>query len=137
MNTNGVARKHTPTRATPGCNTSLAAEAHRWTQIYPSDCKRCLPRPAHVGGFFLCVFASLRDNRHGLIHQGAAMPEDRTESEPAKRFLAYILQQHQELRGKDVQPETLEEWARHKELLRRKLHDSWGGFPREPCELAP
>jgi hypothetical protein len=65
------------------------------------------------------------------------MPEDRTESEPAKRFLAYILQQHQELRGKDVQPETLEEWARHKELLRRKLLDSWGGFPREPCELAP
>src|SRR5882762_4875281 len=65
------------------------------------------------------------------------MPEEQAGTDPTKQFLAYILQRHHELRGKDKLPETVEARTRHKEILRRKLVESWGGFPRKACDLAP
>lgn len=65
------------------------------------------------------------------------MPEPLAAIEPAKQFLAYMHRRHQELRGKDTLPESLDEWTKHKQELRQKLLESWGGFPREACDLAP
>ncbi len=66
------------------------------------------------------------------------MPESVAAIEPTKQFQAYIHWRHQELRGKDVLPATLDEWTTHKRWqLREKLLESWGGFPREACDLAP
>jgi len=65
------------------------------------------------------------------------MPEPVAAIEPAKQFLAYMHRRHQELRGKDALPAALDEWTKHKQILREKLLESWGGFPREACDLAP
>src|SRR5258708_1705206 len=65
------------------------------------------------------------------------MPEPALAIEPAKQFQAYLHRRHQELRGKDALPTTLDEWTKHKAQLREKLLESWGGFPREACDLAP
>lgn len=63
------------------------------------------------------------------------MPE--TTIEPAKQYLAHIHRRWHELRGADKLPESVEEWTKLKQLLRQKLLESWGGFPKEPCDLAP
>jgi dienelactone hydrolase len=64
------------------------------------------------------------------------MPDEQSATDPTKQFLEHILHRYQELRGKDESPETLEAWTRHKGVLRQKLLESWGGFPREACDLA-
>jgi dienelactone hydrolase len=65
------------------------------------------------------------------------MPEEQAATVSTKQFLAYILHRHHDLRGNDTPPESIEAWTRHKGLLRQKLLESWGGFPREACDLAP
>ena len=57
--------------------------------------------------------------------------------EPARQFLAFIHRRHDELRGGDTLPETLDAWRAQKQSLRERLLASWGGFPKEPCDLAP
>jgi dienelactone hydrolase len=57
--------------------------------------------------------------------------------EPGQQFLAFIHERHRQLRGNDQPPETLDAWQSQKQELRQKLLDSWGGFPKEPCDLAP
>jgi dienelactone hydrolase len=65
------------------------------------------------------------------------MPDTPTTIEPAKQFLAHIHRRWQELRGADKLPESVDEWTKAKQLLRQKLLESWGGFPKEACDLAP
>ena len=65
------------------------------------------------------------------------MPDTTPTIEPAKQFLAHIQRRWQELRGGDKLPESLNDWTKSKQLLRQKLLESWGGFPKEPCDLAP
>ena len=62
---------------------------------------------------------------------------DATTIEPAKQFLAHIHRRWHELRGADKLPESLDDWTKAKQHLREKLLESWGGFPKEACELAP
>jgi dienelactone hydrolase len=57
--------------------------------------------------------------------------------DPRQQFLASIHERHRQLRAGDTLPETIEAWHAHKAMLRRKLVESWGGFPPEPCDLAP
>lgn len=57
--------------------------------------------------------------------------------DPGQQYLAFIHERHRQLRGNDALPATLDAWQTHKQTLRQKLLDSWGGFPREPCDLAP
>lgn len=57
--------------------------------------------------------------------------------EPARQFLASILERQRRLRAEDVLPETLEAWQTQKAQLRRRLLESWGGFPETPCDLEP
>jgi len=57
--------------------------------------------------------------------------------EPAKQYLAHIHRRWQELRGADKLPESLDEWTKAKQTLRQKLLESWGGFPKEACDLGP
>src|SRR5260370_768506 len=87
--------------------------------------------------FFLCVLGPLRDNCREITFRGTVMPEEQAGTDPTKPFLEHILRRYQELRGKDTLPETVEAWTRHKEILRRTLVESWGGFPRDACDLAP
>src|SRR5690348_7251064 len=56
---------------------------------------------------------------------------------PEQQFLASILARHQQLREHDRSPETIDAWQQKKASLREKLLASWGGFPKEPCDLAP
>ncbi len=65
------------------------------------------------------------------------MPDTATSIEPAKQYLAHIHRRWQELRGNDKLPESLDEWSKTRQVLRQKLLESWGGFPEEPCDLAP
>jgi dienelactone hydrolase len=56
---------------------------------------------------------------------------------PAQQYLAYIHERHKQLREGDKLPETLEQWNAEKQRIRSRLLESWGGFPQEPCDLAP
>jgi len=56
---------------------------------------------------------------------------------PDQQFLAFILDRHKQLRDADRSPETVDAWNQQKSSLREKLLASWGGFPQEPCDLAP
>lgn len=56
---------------------------------------------------------------------------------PDQQFLAFILDRHKQLRDADRLPETVDAWNQQKSSLREKLLSSWGGFPKEPCGLAP
>lgn len=56
---------------------------------------------------------------------------------PAQQYLAYIHERHRQLRGGDQPPESLEAWNLQKQRVREQLVGSWGGFPKEPCDLAP
>jgi dienelactone hydrolase len=76
-------------------------------------------------------------NRHKDRRERRAMPESTATIDPAKQFQAYIQRRFEELRGKDTLPETPDAWTAQKERLREKLVASWGGFPKEACDLAP
>lgn len=65
------------------------------------------------------------------------MPVPTAAAKSTDQFLAYIHRRYHELRGKDAPVETLGEWTNHKQQLRQKLLDSWGGFPGEACDLLP
>src|SRR5262245_1384377 len=69
--------------------------------------------------------------------QGERMADNKPTIEPAKQFQAWVLERQRQLRAGDKLPETLEEWTRQKAALREKLLASWGGFPKQPCDLAP
>ena len=57
-------------------------------------------------------------------------------AEPAD-FLAFIKSQGERLRANDVAPTNSDEWQARRMKLRENLVEAWGGFPAEPCELAP
>ncbi len=57
--------------------------------------------------------------------------------EPGRQFADFVLAETDRLRGGDRVPATVEEWATRKQEIRRRLLDSWGGFPPERCELLP
>ncbi len=57
-------------------------------------------------------------------------------AEPAD-FLAFIKSQGESLRANDVAPTNSDEWQARRMKLRQILVEAWGGFPAEPCELAP
>jgi dienelactone hydrolase len=57
--------------------------------------------------------------------------------DPGQQYLAYILKRHDELRGADKPPDSLDVWQEQKREVRRRLLESWGGFPKTPCDLAP
>jgi cephalosporin-C deacetylase-like acetyl esterase len=65
------------------------------------------------------------------------MPDTPTTTAPPQQFLAHIHRRWQELRGGDKLPESVDEWTKAKQQLREKLLESWGGFPKNACELAP
>jgi len=54
---------------------------------------------------------------------------------PPNAYLNFVREQAQALRNGDRTPSTRDEWARHREAVRRGLTDAWGGFPAEPCPL--
>lgn len=62
---------------------------------------------------------------------------DSSPVEPAKQFLAHIHRRFDALRAADKLPASVAEWNDRKKQLRERLLESWGGFPREPCDLAP
>lgn len=57
--------------------------------------------------------------------------------EPGQQFLSYIRQRGASLRANDRPTKSLAEWQQRKEELRKRLLESWGGFPAEKCDLAP
>ncbi|MDB5338993.1 MAG: dienelactone hydrolase-like enzyme [Planctomycetaceae bacterium] len=57
--------------------------------------------------------------------------------EPAQQLLQFMKGRAAQLRASDTLPATLEEWQSRKQQLRQNLLKSWGGFPAEPCDLAP
>src|SRR5579872_422991 len=72
----------------------------------------------------------------GQTEWGCFVPDPAT-IEPAKQYLTYIHRRWQDLRGADKLPESVEDWTKTRQHLREKLLESWGGFPKEACDLAP
>ncbi|MBI3863683.1 MAG: prolyl oligopeptidase family serine peptidase, partial [Planctomycetia bacterium] len=65
------------------------------------------------------------------------MPDSAPKIDPGKQFQAYILKRHHDLRGNEKLPTTADEWLTMRQELRDMLLESWGGFPREACDLVP
>lgn len=57
--------------------------------------------------------------------------------EPGRQFLSYIRQRGASLRANDRPAVSIKEWQQRKDELRKRLLESWGGFPAEKCDLAP
>lgn len=60
--------------------------------------------------------------------------------EPPNRkqeFPEFIWAQGVALHANDHVPESLEQWHQQRSALRKNLEAAWGGFPKEPCDLAP
>ncbi len=57
--------------------------------------------------------------------------------EPAQQLLQFLQGRAAQLRADDTLPASLDEWQSRKQQLRQNLLKSWGGFPAEPCDLAP
>jgi dienelactone hydrolase len=62
------------------------------------------------------------------------MPEP---SDLSRQFLTYIQDRNLAMRADDRLPKTVAEWESQKRKLRANLLQSWGGFPKEPCDLEP
>ncbi|RPI78841.1 MAG: acetylxylan esterase, partial [Planctomycetaceae bacterium] len=58
-------------------------------------------------------------------------------ADPKQVFLDVILKRFDALRKGDVLPANPDAWQKQKQDLRQKLLATWGGFPTEPCDLAP
>jgi len=54
-----------------------------------------------------------------------------------QQFRVYVQQLGQQLHKDDRPPTNLADWQIRKQTLRKNLLAAWGGFPAEPCELAP
>lgn len=52
-------------------------------------------------------------------------------------FQAFVKAQAVALREKDQPPSDRNEWQQRRTKLRDNLLKAWGGFPEQPCELAP
>ena len=63
------------------------------------------------------------------------MPEP--PSDLARQFLIYIQERNLAMRADDQLPRTVAEWETQKRKLRANLLQSWGGFPKHPCDLEP
>jgi dienelactone hydrolase len=63
------------------------------------------------------------------------MPEP--PSDLSRQFLTYIQNRNLAMRADDQLPKTVDEWEGQKRKLRSQLTQSWGGFPKEPCDLEP
>ena len=62
------------------------------------------------------------------------MPEP---SDLSRQFLTYIQDRNLSMRADDQLPKTVDKWEDQKRKLRANLLRSWGGFPKEPCDLEP
>ena len=58
-------------------------------------------------------------------------------AKPEQQFLAFIKSQAAALRANDRPPGDASEWQQRRTELRENLLQAWGGFPEQPCELAP
>ena len=65
------------------------------------------------------------------------MPEQAPAAKPGNEFLPFVQKRALALRAGDKPPETADAWAARKQEIRKRLLESWGGFPKEPCDLAP
>ena len=55
----------------------------------------------------------------------------------SRQFLTYIQNRNLAKRAGDKVPASVEEWEAQKRKLRSNLVRSWGGFPKEHCDLEP
>ncbi len=65
------------------------------------------------------------------------MPQIATAPDNSQQFLSFVQQQALTMRAKDATPKSLDVWKSHRQDLRKRLIQSWGGFPKEPCPLLP
>ncbi len=71
-----------------------------------------------------------------VIASGVRLPAQETEP-PSAMFLKFIKSQAAALRAADKPPASRDEWQQRRAKLREELINAWGGFPKEPCDLAP
>ena len=55
----------------------------------------------------------------------------------SRQFLTYIQNRNLAMRADDKVPASIKEWEAQKRNLRSNLLRSWGGFPKEHCDLEP
>ena len=65
------------------------------------------------------------------------MPQSSNANDLSRQFLTYIQNRNLAMRADDKVPASVEEWEAQKRKLRANLLRSWGGFPKEPCDLEP
>lgn len=65
------------------------------------------------------------------------MPQSNKQSELSRQFQSFVQQQALAMRADDIPPTTLDEWKQQRQTLRQRLIKSWGGFPKEHCDLEP
>lgn len=65
------------------------------------------------------------------------MPQAAKTPEDSKQFLSFVQQHALSMRGHDTASATLEHWRGQRVKLRRRLIQSWGGFPSQSCPLKP
>ncbi len=71
-----------------------------------------------------------------VITSGVRLTAQETEP-PSAMFLRFIKAQAAALRAEDQTPASRDEWQQRRAMLRENLIKAWGGFPDEPCDLAP
>ena len=57
--------------------------------------------------------------------------------EPPQQFLQFAKTRATQLRAADTLPSSVEVWEARKQQLRANLLKSWGGFPKDACDLSP
>ncbi len=65
------------------------------------------------------------------------MPETNEIPAGPEMFLAFIKKRAKTTRANDKPPASLEAWNTERQTLRGRLIQSWGGFPKEACDLKP
>lgn len=65
------------------------------------------------------------------------MPQTDKAQDDSRQFVSFIKQQAVAMRENDGPPATLEAWNVQRQELRRRLIESWGGFPKRACPLKP
>lgn len=65
------------------------------------------------------------------------MPEMNEVPAGPDMFLAFVKERAKAMRANDKPPSSLEAWKAERQMLRSRIIESWGGFPKEACELKP
>src|SRR5438093_1324530 len=72
-----------------------------------------------------------------VVSLAQSLPAQDGANDAGKEFQSFVKAQAATLREKDAPPTSRDEWELRRQKLRANLLRAWGGFPEQPCDLAP